>query len=151
MIAALGDLKASSIVQVVSIEYRRALLRRNLAELRLDGHLGEHRNFDTRDGMRWLGCVVLGSLIAHANGTEKPVALYAGLGIWHHAIATKNSEAQKYFDQGLTLAWSFNRYEALRSFRRASELDPDAVMPYLGNGNGAGSVHKYGRRSEFRS
>ncbi|MFL6352939.1 MAG: hypothetical protein ACJ74Z_13965 [Bryobacteraceae bacterium] len=47
-------------------------------------------------------------------------------------IATKNSEAQKYFNQGLTLTWSFNRYEALRSFRRASELDPHAVMPYWG-------------------
>lgn len=51
-----------------------------------------------------LGLVVLGGLIAHANGAEKPVALYAGLGVWHHSIATKNSEAQKYFDQGLTLA-----------------------------------------------
>lgn len=82
--------------------------------------------------MRWLGWVVLGGLIGNANGTEKPVALYAGLGIWHHAIATKNSGAQKYFDQGLTLAWSFNRYEALRSFRRASELDSHALMPYWG-------------------
>lgn len=82
--------------------------------------------------MRWLGWVVLVGLIAHATGAEKPVVLYAGLGIWRHAIATKNSEAQKYFDQGLTLAWSFNRYEALRSFRRASELDSHALMPYWG-------------------
>ena len=82
--------------------------------------------------MKRLGWVVLAGLIAYANGTEKPVGLYAGLGVWHHPIVTNNSEAQKYFDQALTLAWSFNRYEALRSFRRASELDPHAVMPYWG-------------------
>src|SRR5579862_8411035 len=63
---------------------------------------------------------------------EKPVALLPGLGTWRHPIATKDPEAQKYFDQGLALLYGFNRYEALRSFRKASELDPAAVMPYWG-------------------
>ena len=63
---------------------------------------------------------------------EKPVALYQGLGNWRHAIATRNAEAQKFFDQGLALLYGFNRYEALRSFRKASELDPAAAMPYWG-------------------
>src|ERR1700749_2866645 len=82
--------------------------------------------------MKWLGCFLVLGLTVPVNPAEKPVTLYAGLGAWHHAIATKSVEAQKYFDQGLTLAWSFNRYEALRSFQRASELDPGAVMPYWG-------------------
>src|SRR3977135_2198284 len=64
--------------------------------------------------------------------TEKPVALYPGLGVWRHAIATGNTDAQKFFDQGLNLLYGFNRYEALRSFRKASELDPKAVMTYWG-------------------
>jgi len=63
---------------------------------------------------------------------EKPVALYKGLGIWKHPIATKSPEAQKFFDQGLALLYGFNRYEALRSFKKASELDPSAAMPYWG-------------------
>lgn len=68
-----------------------------------------------------------------ANQTaEKPVALYSGLGTWHHPIGTANSEAQKFFDQGLILMYGFNRYEALRSFRKASELDPHAGMVYWG-------------------
>jgi tetratricopeptide (TPR) repeat protein len=73
-------------------------------------------------------------LLALASGAlaEKPVALYRGLGNWHHLIATKSSEAQKFFDQGLTLAYGFNRYEALRSFRKAAELDPNAPMAYWG-------------------
>src|ERR1700730_5984500 len=64
--------------------------------------------------------------------SEKPVTLYNGLGAWRHPIATKNAEAQKYFDQGLALLYGFNRYEALRSFRRASQLDPQAAMAYWG-------------------
>ena len=63
---------------------------------------------------------------------EKPVALYPGMGIWRHPIATRAPEAQKYFDQGLVLLYGFNRYEALRSFRKALELDPGAAMAEWG-------------------
>src|ERR1035441_4295300 len=35
---------------------------------------------------------------------ENPVALYKGLGAWHHPIAARNPEVQKYFDQGLAMA-----------------------------------------------
>jgi tetratricopeptide (TPR) repeat protein len=67
-----------------------------------------------------------------APGTEKPAALLAGLGTWRHPIKTRNPEAQKFFDQGLTLVYAFNRPEALRSFRKASELDPKGPMPFWG-------------------
>jgi len=63
---------------------------------------------------------------------EKPVALLPGLGNWRHPIATRNPEAQKFFDQGLVLVYGFNRPEALRSFRKAAELDPGAAMPWWG-------------------
>jgi tetratricopeptide (TPR) repeat protein len=63
---------------------------------------------------------------------EKPVTLYKGLGNWRHPITTSNADAQKYFDQGLNLLFSFNRYESLRSFRKATELDPSAVMAWWG-------------------
>jgi tetratricopeptide (TPR) repeat protein len=67
-----------------------------------------------------------------ASAAEKPVVLYKGLGVWKHPVATGNPEAQKFFDQGLALLYGFNRYEALRSFRKAAELDPKAVMAYWG-------------------
>ena len=69
---------------------------------------------------------------ASRGAAEKPVVLLAGLGNWHHPIATGNPEAQKFFDQGLTLVYSFNKHEALRAFRKASELDPRAAMNYWG-------------------
>jgi tetratricopeptide (TPR) repeat protein len=64
----------------------------------------------------------------HGVTSEKPVTLYAGLGTWRHPIHTSSAEAQKFFDQGLALLYGFNRYEALRSFRKAAELDPQAAM-----------------------
>ena len=67
-----------------------------------------------------------------AQAAEKPVTLYKGLGAWKHPIATKSPEAQSFFSQGLALLYGFNRYEALRSFRKAAELDPRAIMAYWG-------------------
>jgi tetratricopeptide (TPR) repeat protein len=67
-----------------------------------------------------------------APAPEKPVTLYKGLGAWRHPIATRSPEAQKFFDQGLALLYGFNRYESLRSFRKASELDPQAAMTFWG-------------------
>ena len=67
-----------------------------------------------------------------AQTSEKPVALYSGLGPWKHPIATRSAEAQRYFDQGFSLVYGFNRYEGLRSFQKAAQLDPDAPMVYWG-------------------
>jgi len=67
-------------------------------------------------------------------GAAKEVTgkLLQGMGNWHHPITTKSAEAQKFFDQGLTLVYAFNFDEAKRSFQRASQLDPTAAMPYWG-------------------
>jgi hypothetical protein len=63
---------------------------------------------------------------------SKPSVLMPGLGQHHHTISTKNPEAQRFFDQGLTLVFGFNHEEAARSFRRASELDPQSAMAFWG-------------------
>jgi tetratricopeptide (TPR) repeat protein len=55
-----------------------------------------------------------------------------GLGHHYHTISTKNPDAQRFFDQGLTLVFGFNHEEAARAFRRASELDPQSAMPFWG-------------------
>ncbi len=75
-----------------------------------------------------------GQHVAHhdAPAPEKPVTLLTGLGSWKHPVATSNAEAQKYFDQGLALIYGFNRYEALRSFKKGAELDPKAPMMQWG-------------------
>jgi tetratricopeptide (TPR) repeat protein len=68
----------------------------------------------------------------HPAATAPPATLVAGMGRVHHAIATKNADAQRFFDQGLTYVYGFNHDEAIRSFRRAAELDPSSPMPHWG-------------------
>lgn len=64
---------------------------------------------------------------------DAPVApRLEGIGELHHPITTSNQEAQRFFDQALTLLYAFNHVEAERSFREASRLDPEAPMPYWG-------------------
>ena len=69
----------------------------------------------------------------HSSPAQSTSAvLMTGLGQHHHTISTKNPEAQRFFDQGLTLVFAFNHEEAARAFRRASELDPQAPMAFWG-------------------
>src|SRR5262245_51592244 len=68
----------------------------------------------------------------HAAATTPPATLVDGMGRLHHAIATTNADAQRFFNQGLTYVYGFNHDEAIRSFRRAAELDPSSPMPHWG-------------------
>lgn len=64
---------------------------------------------------------------------DEPIApLLDGLGNHHHAVTTDNPRAQRFFDQGLVLAFGFNHAEAARSFREAQRLDPSCAMCYWG-------------------
>jgi len=63
---------------------------------------------------------------------EKPAAIMPGLGSLHHSTSTTKPEAQRFFDQGLSLVFAFNHDEAVRSFKRAAELDPQMAMAWWG-------------------
>ncbi len=62
----------------------------------------------------------------------KTTSFLPGMGSLHHPIATQSRDAQRYFDQGLTLIYGFNHAEAIRSFEKAVALDHTAVMPLWG-------------------
>ena len=71
----------------------------------------------------------------HAHGTSsdaKPPSLMPGLGDVHHPVSTTSPDSQSFFDQGLALVYGFNHDEAVRSFKRAAELDPQLAMAYWG-------------------
>lgn len=69
---------------------------------------------------------------AAATAPQHGVTVMPGLGALHHPVSTKSAEAQRFFDQGLTLLYAFNHDEAARSFARAAELDPQMAMAYWG-------------------
>ena len=71
-------------------------------------------------------------LAAASLSAQSPVPLYTDLGTYHKAIDTKVPQAQQYFDQGLRLAYGFNHGEAIRSFTRATELDPKCAICWWG-------------------
>ena len=64
----------------------------------------------------------------HAAGAR----LLQGLGGHHYTITTTSPEAQRFFDQGLVLAYAFNHPEAKRSFDEAVRLDPSCAMCHWG-------------------
>lgn len=76
---------------------------------------------------------VLAQAHDHApDQATRQARLFDDLGNLHHPIQTRSAEAQKYFDQGLTLVYGFNHEEAILSFRKAAELDPRSPMPHWG-------------------
>jgi tetratricopeptide (TPR) repeat protein len=58
--------------------------------------------------------------------------LLEGLGQVHFEVKTRVPLAQKYFDQGLRLAYGFNHEEAKRAFLEAARLDSTCAMAWWG-------------------
>lgn len=58
--------------------------------------------------------------------------LLSGLDAVNYPITTKDTLVQRYFNQGMTLAYGFNHAEAARSFYYATKLDPDCAMAFFG-------------------
>ncbi len=75
----------------------------------------------------------------HGHGAARPMTaptrrapLLNGMGDHHLPITTKSQAAQRFFNQGLALAYGFNHAEAERSFLEAARIDPKAPMPWWG-------------------
>lgn len=88
--------------------------------------------------LRWMMCGVfcllvgVGIPVKAEEGSEKEVRLFENLGDYQYPITTQNPLAQKYFNQGLILAYAFNHAEAHRSFTEAARLDPKCAMCFWG-------------------
>ena len=65
--------------------------------------------------------------------TDAPRAqLFEELGSHARTITTDTPDAQVYFNQGLNWMYAFNHDEAIRSFAKAAELDPECAMAWWG-------------------
>lgn len=67
-----------------------------------------------------------------SNTSATGVALDPGLGNLHHAVSTRDPQAQAYFDQGMRLVFAFNHEAAIKSFEAAGALDPNLAMAQWG-------------------
>lgn len=66
-----------------------------------------------------------------STGSDRP-PLFDDLGTLSMPVSTSSDEAQRYFDQGLRLAFAFNHVEARRAFVEAQRLDSDCAMCFWG-------------------
>ena len=64
--------------------------------------------------------------------TRAGAPLFDGMGKHVHPITTSDSDAQRYFNQGLVIDFAFNHAESARSFRAAQTLDPECAMCFWG-------------------
>jgi tetratricopeptide (TPR) repeat protein len=78
------------------------------------------------------------SSVAAASMTDAEMAkmagapLFDGMDAYNRKISTSSEAANRYFDQGMVLAFGFNHAESIRSFRAAQRLDPDCAMCFWG-------------------
>lgn len=71
-------------------------------------------------------------IAAHYQPGHTGSRLVDGLDTYHMPITTDSPRAQEWFNQGLVLLYGFNHAEAIRAFKEAAALDPDAAMPWWG-------------------
>lgn len=72
-------------------------------------------------------------------GKMQPIEKLENLGDLDFPVSTSNPKAQEFFNQGMTLFYSFNDEDAIRSFEKATDLDPNFAMAYYGMALAAGS------------
>lgn len=91
------------------------------------------------------GSVPSTDIAAAANG--KFISVLPGWGNHAYVISTKNDSAQLYFNQGLSMYYSYHMKESLASFQEAARLDPECAMAYWGQALAMGpyynSAHLY--------
>jgi tetratricopeptide (TPR) repeat protein len=104
------------------------------------------RGFVMKVTVRWaifialsglLGCTADEDQVATNQGKQTlaeraGAPLFDGMGDFHMPITTSHPDAQRYFDQGMVLAFGFNHAESIRSFRAAQTLDPLCAMCFWG-------------------
>ena len=71
-------------------------------------------------------------VLAHNPNNKVVAPVFDNIGKFHWQINTSSPQAQRYFDQGMTLFYSFESGEAIRSFTGAIVTDPKCGMCYWG-------------------
>lgn len=78
------------------------------------------------------GLVAIMFLFGCSSEQKKTAPLFDNLGTHNFPITADSELAQKYFNQGLILAYGFNHEEAFRSFKEVARLDTNSAMAYWG-------------------
>jgi tetratricopeptide (TPR) repeat protein len=89
----------------------------------------KHAEGDMKSGPTLFSILLV---LVFASPAWGEVPFFDGTGGHKRRVTTASREAQRYFDQGLAFLYAFNHDEAIRSFRRAAEIDPSCAMAWWG-------------------
>jgi tetratricopeptide (TPR) repeat protein len=74
---------------------------------------------------------------------EGGIPALQGWGNFHWQVSTSNDSAQFFFDQGISMYYSFHMIEAKASFAKAATFDPDCAMAWWGLAMAYGVNYNY--------
>jgi tetratricopeptide (TPR) repeat protein len=86
----------------------------------------------------------------YAGNDGKFIGVMPGWGNHFYKISTNNDSAQFYFDQGLTMYYSYHAREAVASFKEASKFDSTCAMTYWGQALAMGPAYNGGYSYKMR-
>lgn len=80
----------------------------------------------------------------YAGEGGKFISVLPGWGNHSYRITTQNDSAQIYFNQGLTMYYSYHGREAVASFKEAAKFDSSSAMVYWGMALAMGPSYNFG-------
>lgn len=80
----------------------------------------------------------------YTGADGKYIRILPGWGNHTYIISTGNDSAQLYFNQGLSMYYSYHQREAVASFREAARFDSTSAMVYWGQALAMGPSYNYG-------
>jgi tetratricopeptide (TPR) repeat protein len=93
---------------------------------------GSHQTVSAGNPADMTMCGIIGDGDISVGDDGKFVVALPGWGNYHYPVTTNSDSAQYYFNQGLTMYYSYHMKEAAASFREAARFDPTCAMAYWG-------------------
>jgi len=87
----------------------------------------------------------------YADKNGKFISVLPGWGKHSYTITTKNDSTQFYFNQGLSMYYSYHSTEAIASFKEAAKFDSTCAMAYWGQALAMGPDYNFGYRYKMGS
>lgn len=90
------------------------------------------RGFDSSSAILRARLELARSLADEKGMGSGRIGLYSGIAQSDLPLGEMDPQARRFFDQGLVFAYGFNHLAAIRSFRRAREIDPECAACWWG-------------------
>ena len=91
-----------------------------------------------------IGCAPGAEEGVRADPAGKYIPILPGWGHHSHPVTTTSDSAQRYFNQGLSMYYSYHMTEAIASFKEAARFDSSCGMAYWGQALAMGPTYNGG-------